>query len=339
MAIDLGTINTLVAIRGYGIVLNEASAVAVSSEQDGEVFAIGDEAVSMFGRTPCGLRLRFPFRRGVIADYTLAEHMIRYFMEKAASEYSKAIGFFGPKVLLCVPGCVTEVEKRALEEAARHAGARDVLVMEESLAACMGAGLPYHEPTASMIADIGGGTTDVAVVTLGGIAAQKSIRVGGNNMDDEIVTQVRRTHNILIGTKTAERLKIAFGLNGKREPMTVRGLNLSGSLPASCDIEAIEVRRALDRPVEQIISAIRDVMAITPPELAGDIMKSGITLTGGGAMLSGLAEKVEREIQIPTAVSQNPLQAVALGALKALETLQTKRDIQMFRDYPSLVSQ
>ncbi len=339
MAIDLGTINTLVALRGYGVVLEEASAVAVSTGKEGDIFAVGDEAVKMFGRTPYGIQLKFPFRRGVIADFTLAECMIRSFIEKVSIEYAKALRVLGPRLLLCVPGCITEVERRALEEAARRAGARDVLIMEEALAAAIGAGLPYNEPTASLIVDIGGGTTDIAVVTLGGIAAQKSIRMGGNTMDEEIIACVRHNHNLLIGSKTSERLKIAFGTGNEGEPLSVRGLNLTRNLPESATIQPDEIHKALERPIEQIIYAIHEVISITPPELAGDIMKNGITLTGGGAMLSGLSEKIAEAINIPTFISNTPLQTVALGALKALESLQTRRDIQMFREYPSLAGQ
>lgn len=324
VAIDLGTVNTLIAVHGAGIVLNEATAVAVSSEDDRVVLAVGDEAIDVCGRTPSGVVLKYPFKDGVIADYRLAEYMIHEFFRKAIQ---KALGrsvYTSPRVLLCVPACVTDVEKRAVCDAVRHAGAREVLVADEIMAACVGSGLPYREPTGSMVVDIGGGTSDAAVIVLGGIAVSRSIRMGGNHIDNAIISYVRRNHNVMIGSCTAEQIKKTLSMNDEKKfSVNVSGLNLETGLPRTISITNDELSESIMPCINEIVTLVHDVLSVTPPELAGDIIKNGITLCGGGAMLCGLCDAIRISTGIAAKLSPKPLECVALGAMQLLDNLRS----------------
>ncbi len=338
MAIDLGTVNSLVAVSGFGIVLNEATAAAVSGSDERDVLAVGNEAVDMCGKTPSGVKLKFPFSRGVIADYLLSEYMIREFMSKAMQKCKLRSVLFGPKVLLCVPNCITEVERHALHEAARHAGAQDVYIAEEIMAACIGANMQFREAIGSMVVDIGGGTTDAAVIALGGIAAQGSIRVGGNAIDEDISNYVRKMHNVSIGLKTAECLKIELGkAKDLKMKIKVCGLGVETSLPRYIDIEIGSIAPALENAKGKIVDMLCDVLSSTPPELASDIMKTGIMLTGGGANLYGLSEAIHKATGIEVKIAEKPLECVANGALTILEILRGKRDSMYEGEYSMLI--
>ncbi|MEG1771960.1 MAG: rod shape-determining protein [Clostridia bacterium] len=330
LAIDLGTINTLIARRNHGIVLKEASAVAVNSFAHEEILAVGNEAIEMRGRTPNGISVKYPLKDGVIADYILAETMIRQFIRRIIGN---GFGFFNTRAVFCVPNCITPVERAAIEESAHRAGIRDVLVMEEAMAAALGAALPVNEPIGSMIVDIGGGTTDIAVVTLNGIATGKSIRTGGLHIDEAISSYIKQEYGIAIGARTAEQIKITIGnliINADDE-IKIRGLSLLTGLPQSASLTTCEVKSAISRPVDVILNAISDVLFETPPELAGDIIKSGITLTGGGALLKGLPEVISARTKIEARLAQRPLESVVMGAYYVLDGI-NDRSIEFDRD-------
>ncbi|NLB61151.1 MAG: rod shape-determining protein [Clostridiales bacterium] len=338
LAIDLGTVNSLVAISGFGVVLNEATAAAVSGSDERDVLAVGNEAVEMCGRTPSGVKLKFPFTRGVIADYSLSEYMIREFIDKAMQKCKLRSVLFGPKVLLCVPNCITEVERHALHEAAKHAGAQDVYIAEEIMAACIGANMQFRDAVGSLAVDIGGGTTDAAVIALGGVAAQSSIRVGGNAIDEDIANYVRKMHNISIGLKTAENLKIELGkATDLKKRIKVCGLGVETSLPRYIDIEIGSIAPAFESAKNEIVDMICDVLSNTPPELASDIMKTGIVLTGGGANLFGLADSIHDATKIEVKIAEKPLECVVNGALTILEMIRGKRSSVYENEYSMLI--
>ena len=318
IAIDFGTVNTLIAIKGRGIVLREPSAVAVSADERREPLAFGREAMQMLGRTPGGINVVYPMRDGVVADYALSAEMLKYFIQAALGH---KVGALGVRLVLCLPLCVTEVERRALADAARGAGARDVLMLDEPLAAAVGADLPVFEPIGSMVVDIGGGTTDVAVLALGGIAASASVRTGGTHLDAAIREHVQKAHGVMVGERTAEEIKIALGneLPGGTERMQVRGRKLDTGLPTSLILNAGEVAHAIAPAVQRIVAAVKDALSETPPELAGDLYCGGITLTGGGAELRGLDRLISQETGMPVRVEESPLDCVALGALRMLD--------------------
>ncbi|EOC99827.1 rod shape-determining protein [Caldisalinibacter kiritimatiensis] len=321
MGIDLGTANTLVYAKGKGIVLREPSVVAINIKTN-KVLAVGEEAKRMIGRTPGDIIAVRPMKDGVIADFNVTQSMLKYFIKKV---YQKRL-FVQPRVVICVPSGVTEVEKRAVEEAAIQAGAREAHLIEEPMAAAIGADLPVEEPTGSMVVDIGGGTTEVAIISLGGIVTSKSIRVGGDELDESIVQYVKKEYNLMIGERTAEEVKIQIGSadkKSKEESMNIRGRDLVSGLPKTIKVTSTEILGALREPVESIIDAIKYTLEKTPPELAADIMEQGIVLTGGGALLDGLDRLVKKETGMPVKIAENPLDCVALGTGRALEEYNT----------------
>jgi len=321
MGIDLGTANTLVYVRGRGIVLQEPSVVAVQ-EGTRQVVAVGAEAKRMIGRTPGNIVAIRPMADGVIADFDVTQTMLRYFIAKASQRRS----LFRPRVVVCVPSGVTEVEKRAVIDATLQAGAREAFLIEEPMAAAIGSGLPVHEPTGNMIVDIGGGTTEVAVISLGGIVTHRSIRVAGDEMDEAIINYVKRNYNMLIGERTAEEVKIevgsAFPYEGEGS-IEIRGRDLVTGLPKTLVISPEEVREALREPIQAIVEAIKVTLERTPPELAADIMDRGIVLGGGGALLRGLDRLVSEETGMPVMLADEPLLCVARGTGKVLEEIET----------------
>jgi rod shape-determining protein MreB len=320
MAVDLGTANTLVFIRGRGIVLFEPSVVAIS-EETGKVHAVGEEAKRMIGRTPASIRATRPLRHGVIADFEVTEEMLRHFISKAGGSR-----FTFARVVLCVPSGITDVERRAVDEATRAAGARSVYLIEEPMAAAIGATLPVADAVASMVIDIGGGTTEVAVISLGGMVVWESIRVGGYEMDEAIVDHVKNVHKLLIGLETAETAKIEVGSAWPLDDLaetTVAGRDLVTGLLRRVTISGGDVRRALDGPVSRIVAAVKDTLERTPPELAADLGERGIVLAGGGALLRGVEEKLRAEIGLPVQLTDSPLTCVAEGAGRSLDELET----------------
>ncbi len=324
MAVDLGTANTLVYVRGRGIVLNEPSVVAIN-QKTSHILAVGAEAKRMVGRTPGHISAIRPLKDGVIADFDVTEKMIRYFIHKVhRRRWAK------PRVVICVPSGITGVEQRAVEEAGYQAGARKVHIIEEPMAAAIGAGLPVHEPTGNMVIDIGGGTTEVAVISLGGIVTSLSIRIGGDELDDAIITYIKKEYSLMLGERTAEEIKIAIGsaFPLPDEPQAeIRGRDLVTGLPKTIVISAEEVRRAIEEPVSQICDAVKNTLDRTPPELAADIMDRGIVLTGGGALLRGLDERLKHETGMPIHPSESPLHAVALGAGRCLEEIESLKNV------------
>jgi rod shape-determining protein MreB len=316
MAVDLGTANTLVYVRGRGIVISEPSVVAIDTGT-GEVHAVGAEAKQMLGRTPSTINAMRPLKDGVIADFEITEAMLRYFIKRA--NHSR---FTHPRVVVCVPSGVTGVEKRAVEEACLGAGAREAYLIEEPMAAAIGSGLPVSEPTGSLIVDIGGGTTEVAVISLGDIVVSQSVRVGGDEMDEAIMNYCKREHQLLIGHQTAEDIKHEAGSAqplGHEIEIEIRGRDLGSGLPRAVKLNSENMRKALDDPIQQIIAAVRDTLDRTPPELAGDLMERGMTLAGGGALLQGMAERMSDECQMPARLAESPLTCVATGSGQALE--------------------
>jgi rod shape-determining protein MreB and related proteins len=316
MAVDLGTANTLVYVRGRGIVLSEPSVVAVDA-RTGDVHAVGVEAKRMLGRTPGTIRAIRPLKDGVIADFDVTEEMLRHFIQRVHQNR-----FAHPRVVVCVPSGVTGVEKRAVEEACLSAGARQAYLIEEPMAAAIGAGLPVGEPTGSMVLDVGGGTSEVAVISLGGIVVSESIRIGGDEQDDAIVNYCKHEHKILIGQQTAEEVKLEIGSAAPLpEEVTteIRGRDMITGLPKTIMLTSAEVRGALEEPISQIISAVKDTLDRTPPELAGDIMDRGITLAGGGALLQGMDQRLREECQMPAQLTESPLTCVAVGSGRSLE--------------------
>ncbi len=323
LGIDLGTANTLVYIKGKGIVLTEPSVVAIQKDT-GIVLAVGEEAKNMIGRTPGNIMAIRPMKDGVIADFDVTHNMLRYFLKKALGSN---IGYFNrPRVVVCVPAGVTTVEERAVKEATIQSGAREAYLIEEPMAAAIGAGLPIHEPTGNMIVDIGGGTTDVAIISLGGIVTSRSIRIGGDEMDEAVVNYIKRSYNLMIGERTAEDIKINIGSALKEDnPKTyqVRGRDLVSGLPKLITVSSHEITEALSEPVSAIIEAIRICLEKTPPELASDIMDRGIMMAGGGSLLHGMDELISRDTGMPVHLAEEPLSAVAIGAGKALENIDT----------------
>jgi rod shape-determining protein MreB len=316
MAVDLGTANTLVYVRGRGIVLSEPSVVAVDSVT-GEVHAVGVDAKRMLGRTPGNITAIRPLKDGVIADFDVTEQMLRHFIKKVHQNR-----FAHPRVVVCVPSGVTGVEKRAVEEACLAAGARQAYLIEEPMAAAIGAGLPVGEPTGSMVVDIGGGTSEVAVISLGGIVVSQSIRVGGDEMDDAIVNHCKTVHKLMIGQQTAEEVKLEAGsATPLREEIKteIRGRDIVSGLPKTVMLSSEEVRGALAEPVNAIVNAVKETLDRTPPELAGDIMDRGITLAGGGSLLQGFDERLREECQMPAQLADSPLTCVAVGSGRSLE--------------------
>jgi rod shape-determining protein MreB len=317
IAIDLGTANTLVYARGRGIVADEPSVVALNSIS-GNVVAVGAEAKQMIGRTPGSIMAVRPLRDGVIADFDVTERMLRYFIERAVSR--RPLG--RPRVVLCVPGGLTGVEQRAVIEATSQAGAGGVYLIEEPIAAAIGAGLPVHEPTGSLIVDVGGGTTEVAVISLGGIVASQSVRTGGFAMDAAIMTFVKKEYSLALGERTAEDVKIAIGsaFPGGEEPSAeIRGRDLVTGLPKTITVGSAEIRTAIEEPVSHVIDAVTATLDSCPPELSGDVMDRGIVLTGGGGLLRGLDERLRHETGLAVNRVDNPLQSVALGAGRCVE--------------------
>lgn len=319
IGVDLGTANTLVFVKGRGIVVREPSVVALDQET-GKVLAFGNEARRMLGRTPGNIVAMRPLREGVIAHYDTTEAMLRHFLSRVTSRYSP----IRPRVMVCVPSGVTSVEKRAVLEAATVAGARRTYLIEEPMAAALGAGIDISEPSGSMVVDIGGGTTDVAVLSLGGIVASASLRVGGDKFDEAIVRYMKKQHNLAIGERTAEEIKISVGTvhpSGRRDEMEVRGRDLVTGLPRTVRITAAETCEAMLDVAMQIVDTVKGVLERTPPELASDILERGIVLTGGGALLNGLDRLMADQTQVPIVVADDALSCVALGTGKALECL------------------
>lgn len=320
LGVDLGTANTLVYIKGKGIVAREPSVVAIQADTK-QVLAVGEEAKKMIGRTPGNIVAIRPLKDGVIADFDITKSMLKHFIRKAMKRRS----LFQPRVVVCVPSGVTEVEKRAVEEAAIHAGARDAYLIEEPMAAAIGAGLPVQEPTGSMVVDIGGGTTEVAIISLGGIVTSKSIRIGGDELDDSIVNFIKKEYSLMIGERTAEEVKIAIGtadVNSKVETMEIRGRDMITGLPKTIVVNSTEIYNAMKEPIFSIVEAIKTTLEKTPPELAADIMEFGIMLTGGGALLEGLDRLINKETGIPVHIADRPLDCVAIGTGKALESIE-----------------
>jgi rod shape-determining protein MreB len=319
MGIDLGTANTLVYMKGKGVIIREPSVVAIDRYTK-QVLAVGEEAKRMIGRTPGNIVAIRPLKDGVIADFDVTQEMLKYFIRKATNGRS----IFQPRVVVCVPSGVTEVEKRAVEEATIQAGAKQAFLIEEPMAAAIGAGLPVQEATGSMVVDIGGGTTEVAVISLGGIVTSKSIRVGGDSLDNHIVNFIKKEHSLMIGERTAEEIKIKIGSAmeiNELGSMEIRGRDLVSGLPKTLLVSSIEIYEALREPVNNIIDAIKSNLEKTPPELSSDIMEQGIVLTGGGALLDGLDLLIAQETGITVYVAENPLDCVALGTGKALDSI------------------
>ncbi len=317
IGIDLGTANTLVFMKGKGIVMREPSVVAVDVRTD-TVLAVGSQAKDMIGRTPGSIVAVRPLKDGVIADFDITATMLKHFIRKAV----KTSLFSKPRVVVCIPSGVTEVERRAVEDAARQAGASDVELIEEPMAAAIGAGLPVAEPTGSMVVDIGGGTSEVAVISLGDIVTACSVRVAGDKFDESIISYVKKKHNLLIGERTAEEIKINIGSAfdiGESETVEIKGRNLLDGLPKNVTINTEEVREALSDPLVTIIDAVKGTLEKTPPELSADIIDHGIVLTGGGALLRGLDRLVSQETSMPVKVAENPLDCVVEGTGKRLE--------------------
>jgi rod shape-determining protein MreB and related proteins len=325
MAVDLGTANTLVYVRGRGIVLNEPSVVALNTN-NGQVVAVGVEAKRMIGRTPGNIVAVRPLKDGVIADFDVTERMLRYFIQKVHRRTRMA----KPRIVVAVPSGITGVEQSAVKEAGHQAGARKVYIIEEPMAAAIGAGLPVNEPTGNMVVDIGGGTTEVAVISLGGIVTSQSIRIGGDELDQAIITFGKKEHSLMLGERTAEEIKLALGsaFPSKDEPQAeIRGRDLVSGLPKTVLITAAEVRQATEEPVNLIIDAVKTSLDKCPPELAGDVMDRGIALTGGGALLRGLDRRIREETGMPVHIADSPLESVVLGTGKCVEDFDTLRQV------------
>jgi len=325
MAVDLGTANTLVYVRGRGVLLNEPSVVALDASTR-EILAVGSEAKQMLGRTPGGIIAIRPLKDGVIADFESTEQMLRLFIQRV----HRRRYFAKPRLVICVPSGITAVEQRAVKEAGYQAGARRVYIVEEPMAAAIGAGLPVHEATGNMVVDIGGGTTEVAVISLGGVVTSLSIRTAGDDLDAAIVTWMKKEYSLMLGERTAEEVKIALGsaFPLAREPQAeVRGRDLVSGLPRSVPVSSAEVRQALEEPLHDIVDAVRTTLDRTPPELAGDIMDRGLVLTGGGALLRGLDERLRHETGMPVHVAEDPLHSVAIGAGRCVEEFEALHQV------------
>jgi rod shape-determining protein MreB and related proteins len=325
MAVDLGTANTLVYVRGRGVVLNEPSVVAVNT-QNQQVLAVGADAKRMIGRTPAHIQAVRPLKDGVIADFDITEKMLRYFIQKVHHRRFMA----KPRVVVCVPSGITGVEQRAVEEATIAAGARAAYIIEEPMAAAIGAGMPIHEPIGSMVVDIGGGTTEVAVISMGGIVTATSVRVGGDELDEAVINYVKKEFSLVLGERTAEAIKLAIG---SAYPMPdemiaeIKGRDLVTGLPKTVHVTAEEVRKAIEEPVNVIVDALKNTLDRCPPELAADLMDQGIILTGGGALLKGLDERLRHETGMPVRMAKDPLYCVVLGSGRCLEEFEALKRI------------
>lgn len=325
IGIDLGTANTLVFMKGKGIIMREPSVVAVDTRTDTVRF-VGKEAKEVIGRTPGSIVAVRPLKDGVIADFDITASMLQIFIKKVFNNSM----LIRPRIIICVPSGVTTVERRAVKEAAFKAGAKHVSIIEEPMAAAIGAGLPVAEATGSMVVDIGGGTSEVAVISLGGIVASRSVRVGGDELDDSIIQYIKRKYNLLIGERTAEAIKINIGSAYTLEeetPMDIKGRDLMDGLPKNIQISSDEIREALADPLSMVLDAIRTTLEKTPPELSADIIDHGITLTGGGALLRGLDQLIERETGMPVHIAENPLDCVAMGTGKVLDDIDKLREL------------
>jgi rod shape-determining protein MreB len=325
LAIDLGTANTLIYVRGHGVVLDEPSVVAINVN-DGRPVAVGMEAKRMMGRTPNHIKAIRPLKDGVIADFEVCEKMLRYFIQKVhGSKWSK------PRMVICVPSGITGVEQRAVQDAAEYAGARKpVHIIEEPMAAAIGADMPVHEPSGNMIVDIGGGTTEVAVISLGGIVTAQSIRVAGDELDEAVLQYVKKEFSLAIGDRTAEEIKIQMGSAWPlEEELTadIRGRDLISGLPRTIEITTEQIREAVAEPISAIVDAVKTTLDKTPPELAADIMEDGITITGGGALLGGLAQRLAHETGMPIRIADEPLYSVVIGSGRALENIDAMRGL------------
>ena len=332
IGVDLGTANVLIYIKGKGIVLKEPSVVAIDRDTN-NILAVGEEARQMIGRTPGNIVAIRPMRDGVIADFDITETMLRHFIEQVTGHSF----MIRPRIMVCIPSCITMVEQRAIQEAAEQAGARKTYLIEEPLAAAMGAGLDISEPYGSMVVDIGGGTTDIAVISLGGIVLSDSLRIAGDKFDDAIIDYVKKEFNLMIGERTAENIKMEVGAafaDARRGKMNIRGRDLLTGLPKNIEVTTEQISEALNPSVAQIVDRVKNVLKKCPPELASDIMDHGIILTGGGAMLYGLDELIRRETQISTSLAEDPLSCVALGTGRALENidkLETKNSMSFWK--------
>lgn len=325
MAVDLGTANTLVHVKGRGIVLVEPSVVAYD-KSSGKILAVGMDAKRMIGRTPGNIVAIRPLKDGVIADFDVTEAMLRHFIQKV---HNRKLGV-RPRVVICVPSGVTEVERRAVFEATLQAGAREAYLIEEPMAAAIGAGLPINEATGNMVVDIGGGTTEVAVISLGGIVTCESIRIGGDEFDEAIIAHVKKEYNVMIGERTAEEIKMEIGSaypQGDEEDAEVRGRDLLTGLPKNIIVSSEEIRSAIEEPLSAIIAAIKGTLEKTPPELSSDIMDRGIVLTGGGCLLKGMDERIRQETGMPVHIADDPLSCVAMGSGQAISEIQTLKKV------------
>lgn len=335
LAIDLGTANTLVYLKGKGVVVSEPSVVAVQKDSMGQrkVLAVGTDAKNMLGRTPGSIVAIRPMKDGVIADFDITEEMLRYFIRKIHNR--KAL--VRPRIVICVPSGITQVEKRAVKESAESAGAREVYLIEEPMAAAIGAGLPITEASGNMIVDIGGGTTEVAVISLAGIVYAKSVRVGGDKMDEALAQHLKRKYNLLIGERTSEAIKIQIGSaypdpvsatgDNKERTMEVKGRDLVSGIPKTLEIDAKEIREALSEPINAIVEAVRIALERTPPELAADIVDKGIVLAGGGALLRNLDQLLREETGLPVVIAEDPLSCVVLGSGRVLDELDLLKQV------------
>ncbi len=325
MAVDLGTANTLVYVRGKGIVLDEPSVVALNMNTGG-ILAVGTEAKRMIGRTPGNIVAVRPLRDGVIADFDVTERMLRYFIQKV----HRRRHFAKPRLVVCVPSGITSVERRAVVDAGTQAGASRVFIVDEPMAAAIGAGLPVEQPTGNMIVDIGGGTTEVAIISLGGVISSLSVRTAGDELDQAIISFVKKEHGLMLGERTAEEVKVAIGsaYPAPDEPSAeIRGRDLVSGLPRTVVVSAEEVRRAMEEPLTTILDAIKSALDRCPPELAGDVMERGIVLSGGGALLRGLDDRVRAETGVPTHVTDQPLASVAMGAGRCIEEFEALQPV------------
>ncbi|MCL1808152.1 MAG: rod shape-determining protein MreB [Clostridiales bacterium] len=332
VGIDLGTANVLVYIKGKGVVLSEPTVVAINKD-DNQIKAIGEDARQMLGRTPANIVAVRPLRDGVISDYDITERMLKYFIRKVC----KSSKFFKPRIMVCVPSGVTEVEKRAVREAAMQAGGKAVFLMEEPIAAAMGAGIDILRPDGVMVIDVGGGTTDIAVISLGGIVANASVKVAGDRFDEAIVKYMRREHKLYIGERTSEEVKINIGTAYPRQElirMECRGRDLVTGLPKSIEVTSKEIMEALDEPLTTICEAVHGVLERTPPELAADISNSGIVITGGGALLNGIDLRIEERTGIKVTIAEDPKSCVATGTGKALDSIDIIERSQMNKRKP-----
>jgi len=333
LAIDLGTATTLVYVRGRGIVLNEPSVVAIEKKTE-RVLAVGTDAKKMLGRTPGNISAIRPMKEGVIADFEMAEQMLRHFIQKAHNRST----FVRPRIIIGVPSRITQVEQRAVRDSAELAGAREVYLIEEPVAAAIGAGLPITEPSGNMVVDIGGGTTDIAVLSLGGIVYSESVKVAGDRMDDAIMNYVKKKYNLLIGDHMAERIKVEIGSAypfEEKKTIMVKGRDLISGIPRTLVVDDSEIREALHEPISTIVNAIKVALENTPPELAGDIIDCGIVLTGGGSMLWGMDTRLREETGLPIITVDDPLTSVVLGVGKILDELDLLRKVSVMSQYSS----